>query len=99
MIHHSGQRVQQYASDEYVTRLEEAGARISMAAVDDTYENARAGSFFGTLKMEKICLKDYRMLEETRKNVAQFMEEVLTTALSEQRALYRKQMYSIGGRT
>jgi len=32
----------QYASSEYVERLEQAGARISMAAVRSPHENAKA---------------------------------------------------------
>jgi transposase InsO family protein len=46
LIHHSDRGVQ-YASTEYVTRLEEAGARISMAAVGNPYENAKAEAFSG----------------------------------------------------
>ncbi len=49
LIHHSDQGVQ-YASAAYVTRLAEAGARSSMAAVGNPYENAKAESFFKTLK-------------------------------------------------
>ena len=49
LIHHCDQGVQ-YASVEYVGRLEEVGARISMAAVGNPYENAKAESFFRTLK-------------------------------------------------
>jgi len=75
LIHHSDQGVQ-YASSEYVLRLEEAGARISMAAVGNPYENAKAESFFRTLKMEEVYLKDYRDFEEAQENIAQFIEEV-----------------------
>ena len=50
MIHHSDQGVQYYASSEYVARLEEAGVLISMAAVGNPYENAKAESFFRELK-------------------------------------------------
>jgi putative transposase len=53
LIHHSDQGVQ-YASSAYVLRLGEAGARISMAAVGNPYENAKAESFFWTLKMEEV---------------------------------------------
>ena len=75
LIHHSDQGVQ-YASSEYVLRLEEAGALISMAAVGNPYENAKAESFFRTLKMEEIYLKDYRGFEEAEENIGQFIEEV-----------------------
>ena len=62
LIHHSDQGVQ-YASAQYVGRLEQAGARISMAAVGNPYENAKAESFFRTLKMEEVYAKDYRNFE------------------------------------
>ncbi len=75
LIHHSDQGVQ-YASSEYVIRLEEAGARISMAAVGNPYENAKAESFFRNLKMEEVYLKDYRTFEEAEENIGEFIEEV-----------------------
>jgi transposase InsO family protein len=75
LIHHSDQGVQ-YACAEYVERLEEAGAQISMAAVGNPYENAKAESFFRTLKLEEVYLKDYRDFEEAHENIAEFIEEV-----------------------
>jgi transposase InsO family protein len=75
LIHHSDQGVQ-YASSEYVERLEDVGARISMAAVGNPYENAKAESFFRTLKMEEVYLKDYQNFEEAEENISQFIEEV-----------------------
>ena len=75
LIHHSDQGVQ-YASSEYVILLEEAGARISMAAIGNPYENAKAESFFRTLKMEEVYLKDYKDFEQAKKNIAEFIEEV-----------------------
>jgi hypothetical protein len=44
LIHHSDQGVH-YASSEDVGRLENTGALISMAAVGNHYENAKAASF------------------------------------------------------
>lgn len=75
LVHHSDQGAQ-YASAEYVERLERAGARISMASVGNPYENAKAESFFRTLKMEEVYLKDYRNFEQAEQNIAQFIEEV-----------------------
>jgi len=75
LIHHSDQGVQ-YASSEYVGRLEEAGALISMASVGNPYENAKAESFFRTLKLEEVYLKDYGNFEEAEQNIGQFIEEV-----------------------
>jgi transposase InsO family protein len=75
LIHHSDQGVQ-YASGEYVARLEEVDARISMAAVGNPYENAKAESFFRNLKMEEVYIKDYRDFEEAEENIGRFIEEV-----------------------
>jgi putative transposase len=75
LIHHSDQGVQ-YASSEYVGRLEEIGAQISMASVGNPYENAKAESFFRNLKMEEVYIKDYRTFEEAEKNIGEFIEEV-----------------------
>ena len=75
LIHHSDRGVQ-YASGEYVLRLEQSGARISMAAVGNPYENAKAESFFRTLKMKEVYLKDYRGFEEAEENIAEFIEEL-----------------------
>jgi transposase InsO family protein len=69
LIHHSDRGVQ-YASSEYVARLEEARAFISMAATGNPYENAKAESFFRTLKMEEIYIKGYRDFEEAQQNIS-----------------------------
>jgi putative transposase len=75
LIHHSDQGVQ-YASSEYVLRLEETGAQISMAPVGNPYENAQVESFFRTLKLEEVYIKEYRDFEEAEENIAEFIEEV-----------------------
>lgn len=75
LIHHSDQGVQ-YACSEYVARLEQIGAEISMASVGNPYENAKIESFFRTLKMEEVYLKDYRTFEAAEANIGEFIEEV-----------------------
>jgi putative transposase len=75
LIHHSDQGVQ-YACSEYVARLEQIGAKVSMASVGNPYENAKAESFFRTLKMGEVYLKDYGTFEEAEQNVGEFIEEV-----------------------
>ena len=74
-VHHSDRGVQ-YASSAYIARLEGAGARISMSAVGNPYHNAKAESFFKTLKHEEVYLKDYRNLEDAKANLAHFIEDV-----------------------
>ena len=75
LIHHSDRGVQ-YASGDYVTRLERAGAQISMAAVGNPYENAQVESFFRTLKCEEVYLHEYRTFAEAEANIERFIEEV-----------------------
>lgn len=78
LVHHSDRGVQ-YASRAYVERLEEAGARPSMSAKGNPYDNAKAESFFKTLKREEVYLKDYRTFEEARENLAHFLRDVYNT--------------------
>lgn len=75
LIHHSDQGVQ-YASAAYVQRLAQAGVQISMAASGNPYENAKAESFFKTLKREEVYLNDYQTFQEAEANLEQFIEEV-----------------------
>jgi transposase InsO family protein len=75
LIHHSDHGVQ-YASTRYVERLEQIGARISMAAVGNPYQNALAESFFATLKREEVHLHDYQSLAEVEANLERFIDEV-----------------------
>lgn len=74
-IHHSDQGVQ-YASGAYVERLRQAGARVSMAARGNPYENAQAESFFKTLKREEVHLKRYETFEEAQEEIGSFIGEV-----------------------
>ena len=78
LIHHSDRGVQ-YASGGYVERLEGIGARISMAARGNPYENAKAESFFKTLKHEEVYLKEYRTVEEAAANLERFITDVYNT--------------------
>jgi transposase InsO family protein len=75
LIHHSDHGVQ-YASSRYVARLEAVGARISMAAVGNVYENALAESFFATLKREEVYLHEYQSFAEVEANLAHFLDDV-----------------------
>jgi putative transposase len=75
LIHHSDRGVQ-YASGEYVARLEEIGARISMAAAGNPYENAKAESFFKTLKCEEVYLQQYETFTQAEANLGRFIDDV-----------------------
>ncbi len=74
-IHHSDRGVQ-YASGEYVAELERVGARISMSGKGNPYDNAKAESFFKTLKREEVRLNSYQTFEEAEHNIGHFIEDV-----------------------
>jgi putative transposase len=75
VIHHSD-RGMQYASYDYIEQLQQINAQISMSSVDDPYDNAKAESFFKTLKQEEVYLKEYRSFEEAEANLDVFLEQV-----------------------
>ena len=75
LIHHSGRGVQ-YASREYVEQLQEIGAQISMSSVGNPYDNAKAESFFKTLKQEEVYLKEYDSFADAEQNLTVFIEQV-----------------------
>ena len=75
LIHHSDRGVQ-YASHAYVERLQSAGIRISMTQTGNPRENAYAESFFKTLKVEEVYLREYLNFEEANWNIKQFIEDV-----------------------
>lgn len=75
LVHHSDRGVQ-YASSAYVARLESVGAVPSMSAKGSPYDNAKAESFFKTLKREEVYLKEYRTFGEAEANINQFIDDV-----------------------
>jgi transposase InsO family protein len=78
LIHHSDRGVQ-YACMAYVERLESMGIQISMSAKGNVYDNAKAESFFKTLKQEEVYLKAYQTFEEARNNIGSFLDDVYNT--------------------
>ncbi|MFI5015359.1 MAG: IS3 family transposase, partial [Hyphomicrobiales bacterium] len=74
LIHHSDRGVQ-YASNDYMERLEGVGARISMNRPANPYDNAKAESFIKTLKVEEINGKNYRCIEDARYNIDKFIDQ------------------------
>lgn len=75
LIHHSDRGVQ-YASLAYVTRLQQAAACVSMSAKGNPYDNAKAESFFKTLKREEVYLQDYQTFAEAETDLGHFIEAV-----------------------
>jgi transposase InsO family protein len=47
-----------------------------MSAVGNPYDNAKAESFFKTLKQEEVYLKDYHSFADAEQNVTMFIEKV-----------------------
>lgn len=78
LIHHSDRGVQ-YASAAYVERLTDAGIQISMSAVGNPYDNAKAESFFKTLKREEVYLNQYETFTDAEANLGLFIDEVYNT--------------------
>jgi putative transposase len=75
LVHHSDRGVQ-YASRDYTTLLREHGVRISMSRPGNPYDNARAESFFKTLKYEEVYRQEYRDWAEARAAIPRFLEQV-----------------------
>jgi transposase InsO family protein len=75
ILHHSDQGVQ-YASQEYIDRLNQYGFRISMARRGNPFDNALAESFIKTLKTEEVYLWEYATFEDVQKRIPFFIESV-----------------------
>ncbi len=74
-IHHSDRGVQ-YACRDYVQRLKQAEAKISMAAVGAPKENAPTERWMRTVKEEEVDLEEYRYFCEAKQGIGRFIEEV-----------------------
>jgi putative transposase len=75
LIHHSDRGVQ-YASAEYTALLDNNEIQISMSRRGNPYDNARAERFMRTLKEEEVHDATYLNLEDARKRIGRFIEEV-----------------------
>jgi putative transposase len=75
LIHHSDRGVQ-YASNEYAARLDERGFERSMSRPGNPYDNAKAESFMKTLKAEEVDGRTYGNLEDARRNIGAFIQNV-----------------------
>lgn len=57
-------------------RLQQAQIQISMSAKGNPYDNAKAESFFKSLKAEEVYLKEYQNFAEAQQNIGPFIEAV-----------------------
>jgi len=75
LVHHSD-RGTQYASSEYVKRLEGCGAHLSMSRPARPWENGKCESFIKTLKREEIHARSFANFAELRQHVEEFIEQI-----------------------
>jgi len=75
LIHHSDRGVQ-YASATYIQRLQDVGACVSMSGKGNPYDNAKAESFFRTLKHEEVYLCDYQDYPDVLRGIEHFIADV-----------------------
>lgn len=75
LIHHSDRGVQ-YASSAYIKRLGEVGAQVSMSAKGNRDDNAKAESFFKTLKREEVYLNQYETYDDAEGQIGRFIDDV-----------------------
>jgi len=75
LIHHSD-RGTQYASSEYVQRLEACKAHLSMSRPASPWENGKCESFIKTLKSEEVDARRYTSFDQLRQNLDEFIEQI-----------------------
>ena len=75
LVHHSD-RGTQYASSEYVQRLEARGAHLSMSRPGRPWENGRCESFIKTLKREQLDGRHYTSFGGLEQNIDEFIEQI-----------------------
>jgi putative transposase len=75
LVHHSD-RGTQYASNEYVQRLESWGAHISMSRPGRPWENGKCESFMKTLKREEVDARRYDSFAELHAHIDEFFDQI-----------------------
>jgi transposase InsO family protein len=74
-IHHSDQGVQ-YAATAYVARLEQVGARMSMAEVGEPRQNGYTERLMRTSKEEEVDLTEYEDFADADAHLGRFLDDV-----------------------
>jgi putative transposase len=67
-------RGSQYASDDYQTRLKQAGVLCSMSRKGNCWDNAPTESFFASLKRERVYRTTFATRQEARSAVFEWIE-------------------------
>jgi putative transposase len=68
----------QYASDDYVKRLEKVHMVISMSRPARPWENAYCESFMSTLKREQVSCASYAAMEDLQTQMTEFIDQFIT---------------------
>jgi putative transposase len=74
-IHHSDQGVQ-YACKGYVDAVLQAQGQVSMSSRACPYDNAKAESFFATLKKEEVHIEDYLSFEHAKERIGRYIDDM-----------------------
>ena len=75
LVHHSDRGVQ-YASSDYIARLDAHGIEPSMSRIGCPYDNAFAESFMKTLKTEQVDGQTYQDLAHAEADINGFIDQV-----------------------
>jgi transposase InsO family protein len=73
LVHHSDKGCQ-YTSYEFRELAEKYGIKLSMSGKGNCYDNAVAESFFHTLKTEHTSFCRYRIREEAKSSIFEYIE-------------------------
>jgi transposase InsO family protein len=74
-FHHSD-RGSQYCAAEYIPAIQKDGTRVSMSAKGECTQNPYIESFWRTVKVEEVYLKEYETMEDALQNIENFIEIV-----------------------
>jgi putative transposase len=74
-IHHSDQGVQ-YASEAYVSHLQDLGVQVSMTAVGAAWQNGYAERLMRTIKEEEVYLIEYSDYADACRQIGRFLDAV-----------------------
>jgi len=74
-IHHSDQGVQ-YACRGYVNAVTGSQGKLSMSSKACPYDNAKAESFFATLKKEEVYLEEYHSFEHAQERIERYIDDM-----------------------
>ncbi len=75
VFHHSD-RGSQYCAEVYINAVKKDGTAVSMSAQGESTQNPYIESFWRSLKVEEVYLKEYETRDDALKNIEHFIEIV-----------------------